>query len=173
MKLVIFALTLISCEIAAGMQDRPKQIRVSIQFIEVPHATLTEMLAGDEKNGQVLHDKAIALSKDGQAKLMETCMVVCRSGQKATLESIREEIYPTEYQPPSLPGTFSSPPVQPNLGPPMNPLFRSPTAFDTRNTGVTLEVAATSASAFSRASSARACASLQPRPPPPTCRRRS
>ncbi|MEO5715228.1 MAG: hypothetical protein ABIT37_17245 [Luteolibacter sp.] len=142
MKLVLIALSLISCGIAAGNSERLAQIRVCLQFIEVPHATLTEMLAGHETSGQALHDKAIALAKDGRAKLMETCMVVCRSGQKATLESIREEIYPTEYAPPELPcGNLSN--VRLASDPPANPLFRSPTAFDTRNTGVTFEVEST------------------------------
>jgi hypothetical protein len=139
MKRALIALTLISCGIAGGTQERPRQIRVSLQFIEVPHSTLTEMLAGHEKNGQALHDRTFALSKAGQAKLMETCMLVCRSGEKATLESIREEIYPTEYQPPGRPcgnpsnGRLAS-------DPPINPAFRAPTAFETRNTGVTFEV---------------------------------
>lgn len=141
MKIVVIALALISCEIAAGYQEKPKQIRVSLQFVEVPHATLTEMLAGTNKSGQALHDKAFALSKAGQAKLLETCMVVCRSGEKATIESIREEIFPTEYQPPRLPCDLSRGGLASD--PPVNPAFRSPTAFETRNTGVTFEVEAT------------------------------
>lgn len=144
MKLVIFALILISRGIAVGHQDRPKEIRISIQFIEVPHTTLTEMLAGRENSGQALHDKAFALSKAGQAKLLETSMVVCRSGEKATIQSNREEIYPTEYQPPELPCYLST--TRLPTDPPMNPIFRTPTAFETRNTGVTFEVEPTSAS---------------------------
>ena len=142
MKLVLIALTLISCGIATGDQA-PQQIRVSLQFIEVPHATLTDMLAGPAKTGQALHDKAVALSQEDGAKLLETCMVICRSGQKATLETIREEIYPTEYAPPELPcGNPSN--IRLASDPPMNPAFRTPTAFDTRNTGVTFEVEASS-----------------------------
>ena len=141
MKLVLIALTLISCGIATGDQA-PQQIRVSLQFIEVPHATLTDMLAGPAKSGFALHDKAVALSQEGGAKLLETCMVTCRSGQKATLETIREEIYPTEYAPPGLPCDLSTG-SRPS-DPPMNPALGTPTAFDTRNTGVTFEVEATS-----------------------------
>jgi len=140
MKLCLIALAFISCGIACATQEMPKQIRVSLQFIEVPHSTLTEMLAARENSGQALHDKAFALSKADQAKILETCMVVCRSGEKATVQSNREEIYPTEYAPPGLPGSFSSTPARSNLDTPMNPLFRTPTAFDTRNTGVTFEV---------------------------------
>lgn len=141
MKLVLIALTFILCGIVSGEQEQPKQIRVSLQFIEVPHATLTELLNDLEKSGQALHDKAFALLKEGKAKLMDTCMMVCRSGQKASLESIREEIYPTEYSPPGL-GCGGSTRHLPS-DPPMNPSFRAPTAFDTRNTGVTFEVEAT------------------------------
>ncbi len=135
MKLVLVAFAFLGCGIAAGERDRPKQVRVSLQFIEVAHPVLTEMLAGKETSGQALHEKALALSKEGKAKILETCMVVCRNGQKATLESIREEIFPTEYQPPVFPGS-----VQLAASPPKNPFFRAPTAFDTRNTGVTFEV---------------------------------
>jgi len=69
-------------------------------------------------------------------------MVICRSGQKASLETIREEIYPTEYAPPGLPcGNLSN--IRLPTDPPANPLFRAPTAFETRNTGVTFNVEAT------------------------------
>jgi len=80
--------------------------------------------------------------------LMTAPSVTARSGQKATIEVIREFIYPTEYEPPELPnsvgatgggilgggglggGGGSSFPVTP----------ATPTAFETKNTGVTLEI---------------------------------
>ena len=75
--------------------------------------------------------------------LMTAPSVTAKSGQKATIEIIREFIYPTEYEPPELPnsvgstggslfggGGSSSTPVTP----------ATPTAFETRNTGVTLEI---------------------------------
>lgn len=142
MKPVLIAFAFLACGIAAGQQDLPKQIRVSLQFIEVPHPVLTEMLGDKETSGQALHDKALALSTEGKAKILETCMVVCRNGQKTTLESIREEIYPTAYAPPQLPcGNPSN--VRLASDPPISPFFRTPTAFDTRNTGVTFEVEST------------------------------
>lgn len=127
--------------ICSATQYQPTLIRVSVQFIEVPHPVLTEWMSGEQTSGPALHAKAMALSKTGGAKVLETSMVVCKSGQKATVESIREEIYPTEYAPPALSGSIGSVP-SPRILPtsPMNPMFRSPTAFDTRNTGVTIEV---------------------------------
>jgi Flp pilus assembly secretin CpaC len=138
MKTILIAFLL--CGICSA-NENPKHVRVSIQFIEVPHPVLTNLLAGDQTGGPAIHAKAMALSKTGAAKILETCMLVCRSGQKATVESIREEIYPTEYSPPELPGTFSG--VRGARTPsttPLHPMLRAPTAFETRNTGVTLEV---------------------------------
>lgn len=87
------------------------------------------------------------LSQKSGTDLMTAPSVTARSGQKATIEVIREFIYPTEYEPPELPnsvgttggiglnglgtgGGSSSFPVTP----------ATPTAFETRNTGVTLEI---------------------------------
>jgi len=86
------------------------------------------------------------LSQKKGADIMTAPSVLAKSGQKATIEIIREFIYPTEYEPPELPqnvgggnqggGVFGggggggSFPVTP----------ATPTAFEPRNTGVTLEI---------------------------------
>lgn len=100
--------------------------------------------------------------------LMTAPSVTAKSGQKATIEIIREFIYPTEYEPPELPNSVSNGQVQPvqqqvipavippvvggivppvlggngggfaPTGFPVTPA--TPTAFETRNTGVTLEI---------------------------------
>ena len=92
------------------------------------------------------------LSQKKGADLMTAPSVTAKSGQKATIEIIREFIYPTEYEPPELPqsvgggSTFSS-----GLGGGLGGLSGSssgsfpvtpatPTAFQTRNTGITLEI---------------------------------
>lgn len=114
-----------------------QQVRVSMQYVELPHTVMTELLADGETDGAKLHDKAYALTKDGKARIVETAMVVCRNGQKASAESIREEIYPTEVMPPSLPcgGSRGLSP-----GDPLPMKQRVFTAFDTRNVGTTLEM---------------------------------
>ncbi len=136
MKIILIGFLL--CGICSAHQDPPTQVRVSIQYIEVPHPVLTDWMSIDQTSGSILHAKAMALSKTGGAKVLETSMVVCNSGQKATLESIREEIYPTEYAAPGMPCNF--PPPGTISETPIHPMLRSPTAFETRNTGVTLEV---------------------------------
>lgn len=126
---------LLLCGVCTAAQP---QVRISLQFIEVSHPMLTELLAGEDQSGKALHAKAFSLSKEGKARILETCVLTGRGRQKLSLESLREEIYPTEVTPPSLPcGGFSPLPK-----PPMPYLreFRTPTAFETRNTGVTFEV---------------------------------
>jgi hypothetical protein len=140
MRLILIALALLSGGISVADQAQPRLVRVYLQFIDVPHPVLTQMLAEKDSGGARVHSKALALANEGKAKVLETCMVLGRSGEKFTLESIREEIYPTEYSPPGLPGTFSSTPKSDSSDPPTNPMFRAPTAFETRNTGVTVDV---------------------------------
>ncbi|MGJ8673103.1 Amuc_1098 family type IV pilus outer membrane protein [Rubritalea sp.] len=88
------------------------------------------------------------LSQKKGADIMTAPSIVARSGEKATIEIIREFIYPTEYEPPELPNSVGSN----NTGTtgllgttssstnsfPVTPA--TPTAFETRNTGVILEV---------------------------------
>ncbi|MCF6311866.1 MAG: type II and III secretion system protein [Verrucomicrobiales bacterium] len=86
-----------------------------------------------------------ALSQKKGVDLMSAPSIMARSGQRAKIEVIREFIYPTEYDPPEIPnqigggggggggglgGPTGTIPVTP----------ANPTAFETRNTGVTLEV---------------------------------
>jgi len=89
------------------------------------------------------------LSQKKGADIMTAPSVVALPGQSATIEIIREFIYPTEYEPPELPNQVGG-----NVGGgvvgvggggggagfPVTPA--TPSAFDTKNTGVTLEVEA-------------------------------
>ncbi len=87
------------------------------------------------------------LSQKKGADVMTAPSIMARPGETATIEIIREFIYPTEYEPPELPnnvgggaqigggvagggGQGGAFPVTP----------ATPAAFETRNTGVTLEI---------------------------------
>jgi general secretion pathway protein D len=86
------------------------------------------------------------LAQKKGADLMTAPSVTARSGQSAKIEIIREFIYPTEYEPPELPNSVGSGgniSLTPGGGQgggsfPVTPA--TPTAFETRATGVTLEV---------------------------------
>ena len=71
--------------------------------------------------------------------LMAQPSVTTRSGQAASIQIIREFIYPTEYEPPELPNTVSSVDTGGGGGTfPVTPA--TPTAFEKKDTGITLEV---------------------------------
>jgi len=83
------------------------------------------------------------LSQKKGTDLMTAPSVTAKSGQKATIEIIREFIYPTEYEPPELPNSVGSDVIGGGTAGavstfPVTPA--TPTAFETRNTGVTLEI---------------------------------
>jgi general secretion pathway protein D len=82
-----------------------------------------------------------ALNQKKGVDLLSAPRVTTKSGQRAVIEIVREFRFPTQFDPPHVPdirggsssgtGTTVSLPV---VGP------TTPTAFETRNTGVTLEV---------------------------------
>jgi len=87
-----------------------------------------------------------ALNQKKGIDLLSSPRVTTKSGQRAVIEIIREFRYPTEFDPPQIPqdfGNLTSTAVLPGLASqaasfPVTPT--TPTSFDTRNTGVTLEV---------------------------------
>src|ERR1700746_1045843 len=86
-----------------------------------------------------------ALNQKKGVDLLSAPRLTTKSGQRAVIEVVREFRYPTQFQPPQMPQSFGSLsgttiatgqsstsntfPVTPT----------TPTAFETRNTGVTLE----------------------------------
>jgi general secretion pathway protein D len=91
-----------------------------------------------------------ALNQKKGVDLLSAPRVTTKSGQRAVIEIIREFKFPTEFEPPQIPqtfgGNFNNNPIIPGVigGQQQNNTFpvtpTTPTAFETRNTGVTLEV---------------------------------
>ncbi len=88
-----------------------------------------------------------ALNQKKGVDLLSAPRVTTKSGQRAVIEIIREFRYPTEFDPPQIPQNFGSTGNinwagvgggSPSGSFPVTPT--TPTAFETRNTGVTLEV---------------------------------
>lgn len=119
----------------------PKMIRVQVEFIEVSHPQYTELMATPRKtaNDTDLRARLTTLANEGKATVVETLVATGKSSQKATSESIEEVIYPTEYEPPELPTNVGTtqPKSEPNSDAVTGP---TPSAWDTRNTGGTLEI---------------------------------
>lgn len=132
---------------AGEFVDSPN-IRVWVQLIAVPYPSLTDLLNEDPRSDVTLHRKVMAMTQTGKAVILETGMVSGARGEKVTVESIREEIYPTEYDPPGLNGQGL-----PKGGAMLRkyedmywPRAINATAFETRNTGFTIETEAAIAS---------------------------
>ena len=122
----------------------PKQVRVTVQFVELPHSAVTELLAAPDRRGRILHQQVMERVRGGDAEIIETATVMAKSGQRATVESVREFIYPSDYTPLALPPTPSAAHGEHQVTPPWLPLprFRTPVppCWDTRNVGTTLEI---------------------------------
>ena len=84
--------------------------------------------------------------------IMTTASTVTRSGQAATVRSVRDMLYPTAYEPPQLPQANNN--INITIGPggaisasrPRTPLIATPshpTGFEKREVGMTLEVTPT------------------------------
>ncbi|MEM9236235.1 MAG: hypothetical protein AAGB14_05605 [Verrucomicrobiota bacterium] len=125
--------------------NAPKMIRVQFEYVEVSQQDYLELMGMPRKGADAtpIRKRLQHMVAKGEAKVVETGMVVCRSGEKATAESIGERIYESEYEPSGL-SAF------PNAGlldhsvrsTGFFPLIqRTPTSFETRNTGHTIEVA--------------------------------
>jgi len=85
-----------------------------------------------------------ALNQKKGVDLLSAPRVTTKSGQRAVIEIIREFRYPTEFDPPQIPQTFGNTGVTTGVTTSSSNSFpvtpTTPTAFETRNTGVTLEV---------------------------------
>ncbi len=121
--------------------NAPKQVQVQVEFVEMSHESLTKLLflaKPTSADATKLREQVQELVAKGEAKVLETQIIVAKSGQKATTDAIHEFIYPTEYEPPCIPPTEeTTAPTVPNA----SPLFPgAPTAFETRNVGSSLEI---------------------------------
>lgn len=129
-------------EKAVPTGDLTKQVRIQVEFIDVSHEQLTELMFGEKvaANDGELRKQVAQLVKDGKATIAETMLCVAQDKQKASTESIEELIYPTEYEPATVTNGFPAKDddlTKPARADAVGPL---PTAFDTRNLGATLEV---------------------------------
>ena len=125
--------------ISAAMARSP----VENAFFRAPGSILATGIINDATVGVLMR----GASQHNGLDLMTKKTVITRSGQTATIESVREFIYPTEYEPPELPnqvgGNFQIDPDGGLVGQdagvmPVTPAH--PTAFETTNLGCMLEV---------------------------------
>lgn len=123
-------------------QSAPHVIQVQVEWIDLPHENLTELLlqhSPGTANATGLRMKVQHLVKAGTAKVLETQLLVARSGEKALTESIAEFIYPTEYVDPEAIRRVKEDGKVVEIRN-ENKGSVVPTSFETRNLGSTLEI---------------------------------
>ncbi len=114
-----------------------KLMHIHMEFIEVDHKEFSTWLFENrmDSDGTELRKEAQEWIKAGRAEIIDSATVTSRSGQRAKTESIEEYIYPTEYDPAEIPNKVV---LKDGAEAPMTAV--TPTAFETRNLGTTLEV---------------------------------
>ncbi|MCB1094730.1 MAG: hypothetical protein KDN22_04040 [Verrucomicrobiae bacterium] len=117
-----------------------RQIAIMVEYYQLDARTANRQLRDYRSTRRAdatdLHDALSEMVNKKKAKRIGSGYLVTRSGQRAKIESIVEHIYPTEFDPPE---------VVPDLAGPVDSDVRlmtnmTPTAFETRNTGLTIEV---------------------------------
>jgi hypothetical protein len=128
-----------------------KQLRIQVEWIELSHTDFTALMEehhpGEPDTRQssddgLLRAKLKKMIEEDKAEIIDTAMVLARSGQRAKVEAVREVIYATEYGPPKVGGTEKrggESKAQDNAGDKSKGLPIA-AAFETRNVGTTLEV---------------------------------
>lgn len=129
----------------AEEQKRLPDVRVEVQVIAVPEP-IAIALVPDMKSKDKIEAANARLQEmlaKGTAKLIGWPIVTTHSGQRAVVEAIKEIRFATEYAPPTV-NVASNVPADP--APKVIPSIDAttfegfPSAFETRNAGVTLEV---------------------------------
>ncbi len=103
-------------------------VEMEARFVRVTPEQMREALGRSSKKGEVSvltpeqAEKALTALKESKAEFFSNPRTITRSGRRAVVESVREFRYPTDYEPSKTElGKFL------------------PTAFETRNLGVTVE----------------------------------
>lgn len=111
-----------------------KLLRIQVEWIALDSEGMTLLLRERPESDTALRETMQGLIEDGDAELVDTSLVTARSGQRAKVEAIQEQIYPTDYEAPRL--------LNPEQEKGSKTVLVLPHAkgFQTRNVGATLEV---------------------------------
>jgi hypothetical protein len=121
------------------VETAPKLIRVQVEHIEMSHKDLTRLMMEDNaetSDAKALRMKVQELMDKDTAKVIDTQILVGRSGENSTTGSRQEFIYPTEYEPPGF-GVDLEKKLEEIGAFPIG--LGNPVAFETRNLGSSME----------------------------------
>jgi hypothetical protein len=119
-----------------------KPLRLRIETWQAPALEVAKRLDDLKDAAALAKLRAECLEGAPGVSLIFSPVLAIDSSTKVLSESITERIYPTEYEPPSLPGSFIGKEEPPkNWSELVEEILKGivPTSFETRNTGATLE----------------------------------
>ena len=128
-------------------EEIPRLIQCQLECVELSHEDMTKLLFLRNQslaNATNLRKELQDMVAQNKAKVVDTMIVVAKSGQKATSESIMEYTYATEYEPSEVPNSIGVP--EKEITPLDIKVFDwmrtppTPTSFEPRNCGGNLEV---------------------------------
>lgn len=120
------------CSALAGT-EAASQVRLGLQYIEVPKSLVTEILSNDTSGDKSIHTKLMEAVSAGKGRILESAMLLCRNRETAGIESVHQEIFPTEY-PGKLVHTNKNGAIET-----IHPVYRKILAFETGQIGLLLE----------------------------------
>jgi hypothetical protein len=146
----------------AAAPEAPRNVSMRFEDFSLDLATAAELQRADLPDAE-LYRRLVAMVGKKEARQESLTVVRSRSGDKAIAESIVETIYATEFEPPELPNTVgvsisppetaadgSAPTAAPDTAKLAGAVTASqlgdlrtpgtPTSFETRNSGRTVEV---------------------------------
>ena len=130
-------------QLALGEDSAPASWNITgeCEMVTLPQKAALALLPEltDPKRFDSAYATLQGMLADGSAKLVSTLVVKTQSGEKGEASSIQEMRYPTEFDPPQVPdgkkAIASGDKDPPTIG-------ITPTAFETRNIGASLELEA-------------------------------
>lgn len=114
-------------------------IALTAEWIEVELAALPALLHrhGGDADSSAFHAEVEKLITADKAKRIEVVYGRLTPGERASIQSVEEVIYPTEYDPPEIPNVIT---LRDTDSAKVPRTAANPTAFETRLTGVHIEV---------------------------------
>jgi len=118
-----------------GKPEKPNQVGVLVEYVELDARTANKLVRkhASSLSAALLREELEVMIDGGEARMLASSYTKTRSGQRATVHSIIEHIYGTEYDPPEIPQTATLT----NAEAPST--AANPTAFEARNVGPSLE----------------------------------
>lgn len=115
--------------------DENAVLSMRAEFFEVPLGLYPDLVssAGVESDNTALRSRLLEMVESNKAALTDTFACVSKPGEKTTADSIQEFIYPTEWEPAELPIESANGSAEDCIPP-------TPSAWDTRNLGTTMEI---------------------------------